>query len=254
MLERLGDERGRLAVRGERARASLSVMIVCTSRCCAASWRSRCRRRRVRRRSATTRAREAVSSARDSALAIAAATSSANCCRRDSVPPGSGCAGDVAVQHAPHPPGDDDRCRDGRREAELGGQLRVALAAVVIDAHRATVAPDPVRQRVRLERDGRAQRRGAAVRGDHHERVVLLEAGERHRLAAEQAGRLPGDGGEHLLRRHRERDELGDVTQGRLLVGQLASRPVPARWRSRWRRARRTAPGASRPSATAGSR
>jgi hypothetical protein len=53
-----------------------------TSRCCAPSCRSRSIRRRVASAVATIRAREASTSARLSAFAIAVATSSVNCARR----------------------------------------------------------------------------------------------------------------------------------------------------------------------------
>src|SRR5437764_6477459 len=54
------------------------------------SWRSRSIRRRVSSAAATMRAREAVSSVRASAFAMAVATSSAKSAMRDSVSVGSG--------------------------------------------------------------------------------------------------------------------------------------------------------------------
>ena len=83
-------------------RASLSAMTVWTRLCWAPSWRSRSIRRRVSSAVATTRAREAASSARLWALAIAVAISSVNCAMRSSVPGGSGSGRFQAAIIAPH--------------------------------------------------------------------------------------------------------------------------------------------------------
>ncbi len=64
-----------------------------TSRCWMPSCRSRSIRLRVSSAAATIRAREAISSARLSAFAIAVATSSVKEARRASVSAGSGCSG-----------------------------------------------------------------------------------------------------------------------------------------------------------------
>jgi hypothetical protein len=81
--------------------ASFSVVTVWTSRCWAPSWTSRWIRQRVSSAVATIRARDALSSARLSALAIAAATSSANWARRSSVPAGSGACREATAM-TPH--------------------------------------------------------------------------------------------------------------------------------------------------------
>ena len=73
-----------------------------TSRCCAPSCRSRSKRRRASSAAATIRAREAISSARASAFAIAVATSSAKPVRRDSVSGGGGCVLEDPTITVPH--------------------------------------------------------------------------------------------------------------------------------------------------------
>ncbi len=73
-----------------------------TSRCCAPSCRSRSKRRRAPSAAATILAREAVSSARVWAFAIAIATRSAKSARRASVSAGRRSARDEPTNAAPH--------------------------------------------------------------------------------------------------------------------------------------------------------
>ena len=103
-----------------RARcASFSVTIVCTSRCCAPSCRSRTTRRRASSASVSRRARDAVSWSRLSALAIAVSSSWVNCARRCSVSGGGRrVVHPVGDRDAPEPAVDDDRRPDAGGEPE----------------------------------------------------------------------------------------------------------------------------------------
>ena len=121
--------------------ARLSAISVSTSRCWAPSWRSRWRRRLVSSAVATTRARDAVSCARLSALAIAAAMSPANCCRRSSMPSGSGASPDVAV-NMPQTSFSTETGTETDAVRQLRGELGVRLPRVVVDAHETPRPPD----------------------------------------------------------------------------------------------------------------
>ena len=123
-------------VSSSAAAASCRVTMVCTRRCWALSWTSRCSRRRVSSAAATTRARDAVSFALFPALAMAAAASCAKCSRRSSVPAAGG-RPLLAVQGAPDTAFDHDRHGHRRCYIQLSGGLLHVGAFVGLRAARA---------------------------------------------------------------------------------------------------------------------
>ena len=205
-------------------------MIVCTSRCCAASWTSRCRRRRVSSAVATTRDREAVSLALFSALAERGGDERrANCWRRL-----LGAGGKRSVRRRwrssiPHTSPSTEIGAATAAASPYGPRARVALAAVVVDADHAasrrtrsgSVSASNRDARARPVRARRWWRRRRARRSPS-KRI------RRHGLVAEQLRRFGRDGGEDLLRDRAACDELGDAPQRGLLVGQ---RPAASRAR-----------------------
>jgi len=103
---------------GTACAAARSSRTSVTRRCCVPSCRSRSIRLRVASAVATIRARDAFSSARLSAFAIAVATSSVKSASRASVLAGSGSGSvDETINRAPKPPRDDDRNADGRTDS-----------------------------------------------------------------------------------------------------------------------------------------
>ena len=72
-------------------------------------------------------------------------------------------------QHPPHLGLDGDRRRDGRAEPVAIRERAVPFAGVVVDAHDASLAPHPFRQRLGLEADALSDLCGPAGGGDDDE-------------------------------------------------------------------------------------
>ena len=125
LVERLAHEPRPSDRRRDARCASFKVTTAWTRRCWAPSCRSRSMRRRASSAAMTTRAREATSSSRLSAFAIAVATSSVNSAICDSV---SGRERRLALRgggdHAPEPSLDHDRTADRRADSQRLSFLR----------------------------------------------------------------------------------------------------------------------------------
>ena len=199
-------------------RASFRVMVVCTSRCCAPSCRSRTTRRRSSSVAATIRARDAATSARASVFAIAVATSSVNSASRSSMWSGRGSASatpaPITPQNspsttiaAPVPSGSRSGLwrRGSRRRfrrsprSSKAGHLREQCGGRAL-----LYRPGGVR----LER-----MRSIAPRTDHGGGVLGFVAPDHHQRHAQHLSDFPRDGGEHLRRRRPARDQRRDPPQ-----------------------------------------
>ena len=200
-------------------RASLRVMTVWTSRCCALSWTSRWRRRRVSSAVATTRAREAVSFALFSALAIAGAGELGELGQAVLGPRRDRGSGGAGGEGAPHPSFQDDGDGHPCGHAELASQVAERRAREGVHAGRPARAEHIARPRAGVHRDPQPERGGAVAHGDG-DRGVVVVAQERGGRVTEQLRRFGGHRGEHLVERRAAGDELGDAAQRGLLVGE----------------------------------
>jgi hypothetical protein len=175
------------------------------------------------RRSAACSSANPRSSIRACALAIAVAASSVNPASRASVPAGSGpCAG-FHGHDTPQAPLNADRHPDPRADAQLaalGGRARGAGEVVdprrpVPLEHQRGQVP-PAEAPPGAEGEGSA---GAAPRGDHPNRAIRLIPEHHREVGAQQPPGLPGDRGEHLLRRRRPGRQYRHPPQRGLLPG-----------------------------------
>ena len=184
------------------ARAILSAMTACTSRCCAPSWTSRCRRRRVSSAVATTRAPGRgelrpvlrVGDRHGGAVRRTGARrsrqrrgSSVRCC---------------STQRRPDPTLDSDRDGCGRGDAGRSATSAERGVLVGVDVHGSAGAGHASDRRSRTERHVEADGRRAVAGGDDDSSAVVVEHqgdGE----VTEQRRRLRRDGVEDLLGRRR---------------------------------------------------